>query len=83
MERRARKTEDVAKRAAYRKAHGLDKSEGFGGWTLKTDEQTLGPGIAIGDAVVTNEIEPAVEPTVEHDEVRQKKLPVKKWLGIW
>jgi len=84
QERRKRKTEDVAKRAAYRKAHGLDKNEGFGGWTVKTDEQTLGPGIPIGDVVVSKESDAPVEPAVEHEEeVKQKRTPVKKWLGIW
>ncbi|EDN91585.1 hypothetical protein SS1G_00988 [Sclerotinia sclerotiorum 1980 UF-70] len=29
MERRKHKVEDVAKRAAYRKAHGLDKDQGY------------------------------------------------------
>lgn len=36
QERRAHKAEDVAKRAAYRKAHGMDRDQGFGGWTAKT-----------------------------------------------
>jgi hypothetical protein len=79
QERRKRKVEDVAKRAAYRKAHGLDKDEGFGGWSAKSDEQVLGPGIAIGDAgsVPEGASEPAEEP------VRRKRPPVKKWFGIW
>lgn len=84
QERRKRKTEDVAKRAAYRKAHGLDKNEGFGGWTVKTDEETLGPGIAIGEAVLPQAAETIGEPAPEQtQEVRQKKPHVKKWLGIW
>ncbi|KAI9792401.1 MAG: hypothetical protein M1816_002285 [Peltula sp. TS41687] len=35
MERRKKKVEDVRKRSEYRKAHGLDKDEGFGGWVTK------------------------------------------------
>lgn len=34
-ERRRQKVDDVAKRAQYRRAHGLDKNEGLGGWTAK------------------------------------------------
>ncbi|CAL3972548.1 unnamed protein product [Diplocarpon coronariae] len=74
MERRKRKVEDVAKRAAYRKAHGLDQDDSFGGWTAKTDEQILGPGITIGDAEGAKEGQAQV--------VREKR-PLKKWLGIW
>jgi len=72
MERRKRKVEDVQKRAAYRKAHGLEKDEAFGGWTAKSDEQLLGPGIPTGDA----------EGAPTEQVVREKK-PLKKWLGIW
>ncbi|KAH9223404.1 hypothetical protein DL95DRAFT_420129 [Leptodontidium sp. 2 PMI_412] len=80
MERRKRKVEDVAKRAAYRKAHGLDKDEGFGGWTAKTDEQLLGPGIPVGaegEGVKDGEAQVQSEPVV------REKRPLKKWFGIW
>jgi len=72
-ERRKKRVDDVGKRAQYRKAHGLDQDEGIGGWTAKTDEESLGPSIVVGDGSV------AVEQQVE----RQKRPPVKKWLGIW
>ena len=77
MERRKRKVEDVAKRAAYRKAHGLDKDESFGGWTAKSDEQLLGPGIPVGGAEVVEGDRPQSEPVV------RDKRPLKKWFGIW
>ncbi|KAL3422439.1 hypothetical protein PVAG01_06595 [Phlyctema vagabunda] len=70
-ERRRRKVEDVAKRGAYRKAHGLDKDESFGGWTAKTDAELQGPAIPLGDGVGE-----AVEP-------RKERPQVKKWFGIW
>ncbi len=76
MERRKTKVEDVAKRAAYRKAHGLEKDESFGGWTAKSDEQLLGPGIPIGDGEVK-------EGDVEGGRVIREKRPLKKWFGIW
>lgn len=79
MERRKRKVEDVAKRAAYRKAHGMEQDQTFGGWTAKTDEQLLGPGIPIGDATGTTETLQEGEPR----EVAREKKPLKKWLGIW
>lgn len=72
MERRKKKVEDVAKRAAYRKAHGLENDQSFGGWTVKTDAEVLGPGIPIGD---NEEGQP--------ERVVREKRPVKKWLGIW
>ncbi|KAG9248580.1 hypothetical protein BJ878DRAFT_412386 [Calycina marina] len=71
QERRNRKMEDVAKRSAFRKAHGLDKDEGFGGWTAKTEGQSLVP--AVGE-------EGDQQGEVE---VRQRRPPVKKWFGIW
>lgn len=75
MERRKRKVEDVAKRAAYRKAHGMEQDESFGGWTAKSDDQLLGPGIPIEDAEVGAEGQSQAA-------VREKK-PLRKWLGIW
>lgn len=44
-ERRKKKVEDVRKRSEYRKAHGLDKNEGFGGWTARSDKELLGPAL--------------------------------------
>ena len=77
QERRKRKVEDVQKRSAYRKAHGLEKDEGFGGWMAKTDEQLLGPGIPMG------EMEGKEGENAEQHIIREKKPPVRKWLGIW
>jgi hypothetical protein len=90
MERRKHKVEDVAKRAAYRKAHGLDQDQGFGGWTAKTDDEVLGPAIKLGDNKVGDEVvgTAAAVPTKEDGEeekkiVLEKKFSGKKWLGIW
>jgi hypothetical protein len=86
-ERRKARVEDVAKRDAYRKAHGLDKQQGFGGWTAKSDEEVMGGGIRLGDGKKA-EIEDA-SPVVEGDVLQQpqperrERRPVKKWLGIW
>lgn len=77
QEKRTQKVEDVQKRAEYRKAHGLDKDEGFGGWTAKTDKELIGPAIPLGDAT-GKEGEPA-----EEQVAGGKKPPVRKWLGIW
>lgn len=82
--------EDVAKRAAYRKAHGLDQDQGFGGWTAKTDNEVLGPAIKLGDdKVAAKVVGTATEvPTQGHSEeekkiVLEKSFSGKKWLGIW
>ncbi|KAH8601008.1 hypothetical protein B0O99DRAFT_296032 [Bisporella sp. PMI_857] len=80
QERRRQKVEDVAKRSAYRKAHGLDKDEGFGGWMAKSDAESLGPAIPVGDVEGKIVAEGEVR---EGEIVRQKRPPVKKWLGIW
>ncbi|KAG9235476.1 hypothetical protein BJ875DRAFT_270574 [Amylocarpus encephaloides] len=82
MERRKAKVEDVAKRHEYRKAHGLDKDEGFGGWTAKSDAEVLGSGIRLGDG---SEAQLAGEggEGEEQEPVRRRKRPVKMWLGIW
>ncbi|MCJ1313083.1 hypothetical protein MMC25_006760 [Agyrium rufum] len=56
--RRQKKIEDVKKRGRYRKAHGLDKQEGFGGWMAKLDddeeeqEAAAAGGVVVGDAGV-------------------------------
>lgn len=73
--RRTRKVEDVAKRGQYRKAHGLDQDESFGGWTAKTDAELQGPAISLGDAVA--------EGAEQQQPVRRERVPVKKWFGIW
>ena len=49
-ERRRKKVDDVQKRSRYRKAHGLEKDQGFGGWTAKTDAELLGPAMSVGDS---------------------------------
>jgi len=76
QERRNRKMEDVAKRSAFRKAHGLDKDEGFGGWMAKSDNPPLKSAVPSGDEEIER-VEQVEEP------VRQKRPPVKKWFGIW
>ena len=70
--------DDVAKRAQFRKEHGLDQDEGFGGWKLKNDQELLDAvmppvGASAGAPV---EGESAQEPV-------QERRKVKKWLGIW
>lgn len=84
QERRKHKVEDVAKRAAYRKAHGLDKDEGFGGWTAKTDGELLGPAIPVGNAVDGEaKLEGKEEGEGEHEPGLKRDFSGKKWLGIW
>lgn len=80
QERRKRKVEDVAKRSAYRKAHGLDKNEGFGGWMAKSDEELLGPAIHLGEGGKAEELVTEQVPT---QQAPREKKPIKKWLGIW
>ena len=68
--------EDVSKRAAYRKAHGLENDQSFGGWTAKSDEQLLGPAIPIGSTE-------SVKAVQAQEHVDSERKTTKKWLGIW
>ena len=98
VEKRRKGVEDVQKRSTYRIAHGLEdeNSQGLGGWTARSDEETLGSGVkadgAVGRPVGVEpgqEIEP--EGVVKGEDRREglyndwegRKKPVKKWLGIW
>jgi len=84
QEMRTRRMEDVGKRAAFRKAHGLDTDEGIGGWTAKSDAEALGPAIPSLDRREAIAVEAEVEGDREGDHaIREKRPPVKKWLGIW
>ena len=94
-DRRRRNVEDVQKRSEYRKAHGIGQDEGvFGGWTAKTDAETLGPALREGSAAVAVPVaevdaSPVVAGTAADVEETfvdfdGKKQPLrKKWLGIW
>lgn len=52
-EKRKRKVEDVRKRAAYRKAHGIEWEKNYFGWTAKDDDEAMGPALEI-DAAAGN-----------------------------
>ena len=94
-ERRKKKVEDVEKRSKYRKAHGLENDQGFGGWTAKTDSELMGPALkldgAVGEPVKAEGAgqEKGAAAAVGHGDEHTyvdfegKKRPVRKWLGIW
>ncbi|KAF2084488.1 hypothetical protein K490DRAFT_75882 [Saccharata proteae CBS 121410] len=81
-EMRRRKVEDVDKRAAYRKAHGLDKKEtglfaDFVGSREGTDTVEAGPtAVAQGSPSQGSDSE-------VYTDFQGRKKPIKKWLGIW
>lgn len=98
-ERRKRSVEDVQKRSTYRRAHGLESedSQGLGGWTARSDEETLGPSLQAEGPISRRPINAVAGEPAESDlaatsgnnteaayagsEGRTK--PVKKWFGIW
>ncbi len=94
-DRRRKKVEDVQKRAEYRKAHGLDKEEGFGGWMAKGVGEEIGPALVVegirqgeGRSAETGEVEQMrnereSEPEGVYVDFEGRKKPVRKWLGIW
>lgn len=98
-EKRKKKVDDVQKRSRYRKAHGLENEQDLGGWTAKTDAESLGPALPSqdvpgrvegpsGNKIVTNaaEDESKSVPSAAEDQYvdfEGKRRPIKKWLGIW
>ena len=100
-EKRKRNVEDVQKRSTYRRAHGLEdgNSQGLGGWTARSNEDSLGPALKV-DAAVGSPT--GVEANYSSDDEPEseagggdpkegpysnywegRRRPVKKWLGIW
>ncbi|OJD13908.1 hypothetical protein AJ78_05698 [Emergomyces pasteurianus Ep9510] len=71
-EKRKKRTDDVEKRRAYRRAHGLEKEEG-----VAELAETEGSGgervVAVADGQLVD-----VEGVVQ-----ERRRPIKKWLGIW
>lgn len=67
-EKRKRKVDDVAKRNAYRQAHGITNDGMFASWTSKSDEESLGP---------------AVPPEEEAARVAAEDAKPKKWFGLF
>ena len=93
--RRKKKVDDVQKRALYRKAHGLDKEQGLGGWTVKGDDEVIALDSTLnraGGGELNLESTEAMEngkaaPTAAgerlYTDFEGRKRPIKKWLGIW
>ncbi|EEQ92512.1 uncharacterized protein BDCG_07632 [Blastomyces dermatitidis ER-3] len=75
-EKRKKKIDDVEKRRAYRQAHGLEKKE-EGEEVVEGDVATA----AAADGQLTVD---GVDGENEEDGVvRERRRPIKKWLGIW
>lgn len=98
-ERRKRSVEDVQKRSTYRRAHGLESedSQGLGGWTARSDEETLGPSLQVEGPISRRPINAVSGEPAESDlaansgdtteaayvDSEGRRKPVKKWLGVW
>ncbi|KAK5108393.1 hypothetical protein LTR62_008349 [Meristemomyces frigidus] len=95
-EKRKAKADDVQKRAAYRKAHGIGQEEGmFGGWTARegpdaieaaaTKEGSASISTAAGAEVLdASPVAPVVDGNATYVDFEGKPQPAqKKWLGIW
>lgn len=87
-EHRKRNVDDVAKRSAYRKAHGLesgDRAGLFGGWTAKSDQELLGPAIKTADqddnSPVAEEHDVIIDPSTVLNS--RDSEPRKKVFGLW
>ncbi|MCJ1259411.1 hypothetical protein MMC24_007248 [Lignoscripta atroalba] len=87
-ERRRKKVEDVQKRSQYRKAHGLDKQQGLGGWTAKEEHEAMGPALKLDGAVgnemggkIAQDASLAQDPTVNVDGRKQEAAAYVDWQG--
>ncbi|KKZ65581.1 hypothetical protein EMCG_08584 [[Emmonsia] crescens] len=69
--KRKKRTDDVEKRRAYRRAHGLEKEEEVEG----------SGGEGEGDGVVA--VAADGQNVVDGEVVQERRRPIKKWLGIW
>jgi hypothetical protein len=78
-ERRRKKVEDVAKRAAYRKAHGLEGEKGLGGWTSKESSVAMVAGDPTEEKI--GNVETVKQG--EYVDFEGRRRPIKKWFGIW
>jgi len=87
-EMRKQKVDDVQKRSEYRKAHGLDKEGSLGGWTAKTEEESIHPTVKLADSEVqkakTAGVAAGLAPAETYVDFEGKEQKVqKKWFGIW
>lgn len=94
-EMRKQKVEDVKKRSEYRKAHGIEESEGIlGGWTARKENYATSPAAREGSVDFSSQSEqsPIAAGVVAGQEGQQetyidfegKQQPAKKkWFGIW
>lgn len=86
---RQKRLDDVQKRNAYRKAHGIKDAQGVWGFGRRleyydTKEDVEKEGEKTAQSEDASPV--AAEASVGKDEYvdwQGKKKPVKKWLGIW
>lgn len=83
-EMRKQKVDDVKKRSEYRKAHGIEESEGvLGGWTAREENYATSPAAREGGQVdFSQPSQEGQEETYVDFEGKQQPLK-KKWFGIW
>ena len=88
-ERRRKKLDDLQKRDAYRKAHGITDPQGFWGFGRRLEyyadkkdvEKEFGEVSQAEDAnTVTSG---TAVGDAEYQERATRRKPVKKWFGIW
>ncbi|SZF03993.1 unnamed protein product [Blumeria hordei] len=84
--RRKERVEEVSKRAAFKKAHGLSENAGLGAWVSSTNNDTNSLDGQVktqnGEVPDMSSQEPKLESQSEIKE-GQERRPIKKWLGIW
>ena len=79
--------EDVRKRNAYKKAHGLE--DGDGTWKVRGEGEGLRmegeamAAVAGAEGMVDGAVGAPVGGEKVYTDFEGKRRPVKKWLGIW
>lgn len=89
-EMRQKRLDDIQKRNAYRKAHGIKDPQGVWGFGRRLEyydskedvEKEVGEVAQAGDASPVS-TEPAVAAKGEYVDFEGKRKPLKKWFGIW
>ena len=86
---RQKRLDDIQKRNAYRKAHGIKDAQGVWGFGRRLeyyDKEEDARNEAAGGAEVEDASPVAAESAVreaEYVDLEGKKKLVKKWFGIW
>lgn len=87
-ERRRKKLDDLQKRNAYRKAHGIKDPQGVWGFGKRLEYYTDKEEVEKEwEAAQAKDSSPVASGTAggdgEYNDFARRRKPIKKWFGIW